>query len=130
MNTTLNQTQTVAPFRHPLDVNENAWLTARQYYAAILSDGREVNFFADKVVITDTGDMLAISTHKYDEFASKIEAGLASFTGDTPGDPWIPRSEPKTMLSIAKGSWTAFYAQSVSMSAPISVESVIGPMRD
>jgi hypothetical protein len=125
MNTTLNQTQTVAPFRHPLDVNENAWLTARQYYAVILSDGREVSFFADKVVITDTGDMLAISTHKHDELGAKIMAG-----GDIPDDPWIPRSEPKTMLSIAQGSWTAFYAQSVSMSAPIAVESVIGPMRD
>jgi hypothetical protein len=124
MNTTLNQTQTVAPFVYDLEANENAWLTARQYYAVILSDGREVNFFADKVVITDTGDMLAISTHKHDELGAKIEAGLVSFTGDIPNDPWIPRSEPKTMLSIAQGSWTAFYAKSVSKSTPLAVESI------
>ena len=118
MNTTLNETETVAPFRYSLDVNDDANYTARQYYAVILCDGREVNFYADKVVITDTGDMLALATHRYD----KVAGMLSQYTSD--GGNWVPRKEPKTMLSIAKGSWTAFYAQSVSMQAPIAVESI------
>lgn len=87
---------------------ENAWKYGQYFYIATLSDGRDVGFSADKVLVTDTGDLIALSSSFHDEKLGRI-----------PG-------ETKTILCLAKGQWISFYAASTMTGDPVGIDWIAG----
>lgn len=100
----------VHPFNYELDSNENAYRYGKYYQAVILADGRELMFNADQVIITATGDLLALSKTVLNS------EGVRE-----------PLEDPKTVLTIASGFWTAHYAASAMTGDPICIDSIPKP---
>ena len=112
MNTHTHIDTSVSPFNYELKPNENAYRYGRYYHAVVLVDGRELMFNADQIIITDTGDFLAISK-------TKLNAERE----------YITREEPITLLSIASGFWTAHYSASVDTGLPVCIDSLSSPQK-
>jgi hypothetical protein len=93
---------------------EDAWRYGKYFYRATLADGRDVGFSADKVLVTDTGDMLAMST----SFARDREDGTGRFDRED--------TEPRTILCLKKDQWVCFYAASALTGDPVGIDWVEG----
>jgi hypothetical protein len=93
---------------------EDAWRYGKYFYVATLADGRDVGFSADRVLVTDTGDLLAMST----SFASDKEDGTGRFDRED--------RDPRTILCLAKGQWVCFYAASAISGDPVGLDWVQG----
>lgn len=93
---------------------ENAWRYGKYFYIATLADGRDVGFSADKVLVTDTGDLLAMST----SFARDRGDGTGKFDRED--------TEPRTNLCLAKDQWVCFYAASALTGDPVGLDWVEG----
>lgn len=78
------------------------------YWGVVLEDSRTIYLNADKMVISDTGDLIAISTGK----TSKNESG-ESFRVPT---------EPKPTLAIANSHWISYFAASVFTGESVSLD--------
>jgi hypothetical protein len=87
-------------------VNYGQW-----YWGVVLEDSRTIYLNADKMVISDTGDLIAISTAK----RSKNESG-ESFRVPT---------EPKPTLAIAKSHWVSYFAASVLTGEAVSLDNSV-----
>lgn len=112
MENTSTLNKTVPAFNYSLDANENASRYGRYYYGVILSDGRELMFHADKVVVTPTGDMLAVSN----SFVNSDEV-------------CVPAEESRTLLALASGQWTAYYGASVMSGDPVVIDHLPAPAK-
>lgn len=84
---------------------DSAYKYGKYFYIATLKDGRDVAFSADKVLVTDTGDLLAVSSTFYNENTEQRED-----------------IESKTILCLAKGEWLSFYAASALTGDPVGIE--------
>jgi hypothetical protein len=93
---------------------EDAWRYGKYFYVATLADGRDVGFSADRVLVTDTGDMLAMST----SFARDRGDGTGKFDRQD--------TDPKTILCLAKDQWVSFYAASALTGDPVGLDWVEG----
>ena len=102
--------KSVPAFNYSLESNENASNYGRHYYGVILSDSRELMFHADKVVVTPTGDMLAVSSTVLGEDGARI-----------------PAEESRPLLALAHGQWTAYYAASVWTGDPVVIDHLPAP---
>jgi hypothetical protein len=80
----------------------------RYFHTAVLKDGREVNFHADKAVVTDNGDLIAVSNSFWNKEAGK----------------YIDSEQTYTILALAKGEWIGFYSSSVFTGLPVGVDYV------
>lgn len=91
---------------------ENAWRYGKYFYIITLADGRDVGVSADKVLVTDTGALLALSSticvDNKDGSFDRIEG------------------EQKTILCLANGQWLSFYASSVITGDPVGIEWIEG----
>lgn len=106
--------KTVTPFNYPERVSfPEAYRYGRYFHIATLKDGRDIAFSADKVLVTGTGDLLAMSNSVYNQITKERE-----------------EVEPKTILCLARGEWLSFYAASVMDGDPIGVEWVEGTKSD
>lgn len=85
---------------------ENAWRHGQYFFIATLKDGRDLGFSADKVVVTDNGDLIAISTSFYDEESGKR----------------VPTETPKTVIALARGEWASYYSASAITGDPIAID--------
>lgn len=85
---------------------ENAWRHGQFFFIATLKDGRDIGFSADKVVITDNGDLIAISTTFYSEETGKR----------------APVENPKTVIALARGEWVSYYSANVISGDPIAID--------
>lgn len=84
---------------------EKAYKYGKYFYITTLRDGRDVGFSADKVLVTDNGDLLAMSSTFYNENTNERED-----------------VDPKTILCLAKGEWLSFYAASAMSGDPVGIE--------
>jgi hypothetical protein len=87
---------------------ENAWKYGEYFYIVTLADGRDVGISVDKVLVTSTGDLLAMSS---------------TFKNDRNETMTI---EPKTILCLAKGQWLSFYAASALTGDPVGIDWIQG----
>ena len=74
--------------RNPNAVNYGAY-----YWGIILEDGRSIYVNADKMVVTDTGDLIAVST-------TRMKNSVRT------------SHEPQPMLALARGHWVSYFAAS------------------
>lgn len=81
-------------FENPNSINYGQF-----YWAIVLEDSRVIYINADKMVISDTGDLIAISNTR------KVENEL--------GIPYTAPRDPAPLLALASGRWLSFYAASV-----------------
>jgi hypothetical protein len=87
---------------------ENAWKYGEYFYIVTLADGRDVGISVDKVLVTGTGDLLAMSSTLRDDRNETIPI------------------EPKTILCLAKGQWLSFYAASALTGDPVGIDWIQG----
>jgi hypothetical protein len=85
---------------------EKAYLYGQYFHVVTLKDGRDIGLSADKVVVTDNGDLIAISNSHYDE--TKNERAT------------LPVS--KTVLALSRGEWISFYSASAVNGDPLGIE--------
>jgi hypothetical protein len=85
---------------------EKAYRWGEFFHVVTLKDGRDIGLSADKVVVTDNGDFIALSTAILDESTMNR----------------VPFSTPKTILSLAKGEWISFYSASAMTGDPLGIE--------
>lgn len=93
--------------RHGQTLNyDKAHLWGQYFHVVTLKDGRDIGLSADKVVVTDNGDFIALSSSIYDEVKAER----------------IPLSNTKTILALASGEWISFYAASAMSGDPLGVD--------
>ena len=85
---------------------DKAYLYGQYFHVVTLKDGRDIGLSADKVVVTDNGDLIAISNNYYDE--TKNER--------------VPLPTSKTVLALSRGEWVSFYSASAVNGDPIGIE--------
>ena len=85
---------------------ENAWRHGQYFFIATLKDGRDIGFSADKVVVTDNGDLIAISTSFYNDEVGKR----------------VPSENPKTVIALARGEWVSYYSANVVTGDPVAID--------
>lgn len=85
---------------------EGAYKWGAFFHRATLKDGRDIGFSADKVVVTDNGDLIAISNSYWDEETGKRES----------------IEVPKTIIALAKGEWISFYSANILTGDPIGID--------
>jgi hypothetical protein len=85
---------------------ENASDWGKFFHRVTLKDGRDIGFSADKVAVTDNGDLIAISNSHYNSETKKYD----------------PLETPKTIVALAKGEWICFYSASVLTGDPIGID--------
>jgi hypothetical protein len=101
----------VTPLNYDKDVSfEGASRYGKYFHVATLKDGRSVGFSADKVLVTATGDLLAMSTSYFSLMSEERKE----------------TTEAKTILCLAAGEWLSFYAASVSDGDPVGIDWVEG----
>lgn len=76
------------------------------FHRVTLKDGRDIGFSADKVAVTDNGDLIAISNSVWSDESGKRE----------------PLDIPKTIIALAKGEWVSFYSANVVTGDPIGID--------
>jgi hypothetical protein len=85
---------------------ENAYKWGQFFYRVTLKDGRDIGLSADKVLVTDNGDLIAMSNSLYDSETGKREQIEIA----------------KTILALAKGEWISFYSANVITGDPIGID--------
>jgi hypothetical protein len=76
------------------------------YWGVVLEDGRSIYIHADRMVVTDTGDLIAIST-------SRSKDGVRT------------DRNPQPMLALAKGHWVSYFAASVLDGEPVALDNSV-----
>ena len=92
--------------KKPATEYDKAYLWGEYFHVVTLKDGRDIGISADKLLVTDNGDLLAMST----KFL--VETTMERKT----------LSSPKTILALAKGEWISFYSASSVTGDPLGVE--------
>lgn len=80
--------------------------SGRYFYHVILPDGRLVGLHADKVLITDTGDLLAVSNSQWSKESAKYES----------------LEYLRVILAMANGEWVSFYQATILDGTPIGID--------
>ena len=91
------------------------------YWGVVLEDSRTIYLNADKMVITDTGDLIAISTTQKKSITpemTELEIDFAEFEKE-------PRREPLPLLALANGRWLSYFAASVLTGEPIGIDNSV-----
>jgi hypothetical protein len=91
------------------------------YWGVVLEDSRTIYLNADKMVITDTGDLIAISTTQKKSITpemTELEIDFAEFEKE-------PRREPLPLLAFASGHWVAYYAASVMTGESVGLDNSV-----
>ena len=111
---------TVHLFNYEIE-NSNSIHYGQLYWGIILEDSRTIYLNADKMVITDTGDLIAISNTQ-----------KKSFTPGMTKSEWVdsefekePRREPLPLLALANGRWMSYFAASVISGEPIGIDNSV-----
>lgn len=91
---------------------ENAWRYGKYFYVITLADGRDVAVSTDKILVTDTGALLALSSTRC---VDNKDGGFDRIDSDQ-----------KTILCLANGQWLSFYAASALNGDPVGIEWVEG----
>ena len=111
-------------------VNPNSVNYGSRYFTVYLNDGRPISFYADKVVVTSNGDMMALfdpKQHPTPEQESEQIMNTFGIGTPTKDDPAL---EPRATLVLAAGQWTSYFATSVWTSDPIAVDRIDGIKED
>ena len=87
-------------------VNYGQW-----YWGVVLEDSRTIYLNADKMVISDTGDLIAISNTRMLEGES--------------GNSFRASTDPKPTLAIAKSHWVSYFAASVLTGEAVSLDNSV-----
>lgn len=82
----------------------------QRYWGVYLADGRKLFFHADKVVISSTGDLIAVRTHE-----------PALFAG-APTYDYTPLADSYSTLGFASGQWLSYFSASVLNGDPVAVD--------
>ena len=91
------------------------------YWGVVLEDSRTIYLNADKMVITDTGDLIAISTTQKKSITpemTELQIDFAEFEKE-------PRREPLPLLALANGHWLSYFAASVMTGEPIGIDNSV-----
>jgi hypothetical protein len=91
------------------------------YWGVVLEDSRTIYLNADKMVITDTGDLIAISTTQKKSITpemTELQIDFAEFEKE-------PRREPLPLLALANGRWLSYFAASVMTGEPIGIDNSV-----
>ncbi len=91
----------IHPFNWNLE-NPNAVKYGDYYWGILLNDGRYIYAHADKVLVTDTGDVMLMRNNTKSE---------TSFM------------EP--YLVLAKGHWVSFFAANILNGSPVSLDNSV-----
>jgi len=78
------------------------------YWAIVLEDSRLIHVNADKMVVTDTGDLIAISNTK------RLE-------GESGASYSVPR-DSMPLLALASGRWLSYYAASAMTGEAVALD--------
>lgn len=78
------------------------------YWGIVLEDSRLIHVNADKMVVTDTGDLIAISNTK------KLQ-------GESGASYSVPR-DPMPLLALASGRWLSYYAASAMTGEAVALD--------
>jgi hypothetical protein len=73
------------------------------------------------MVITDTGDLIAISTTKQ----KSLYPGMTKEQIEDARYEKEPRPEPHPLLALANGRWMSYFAASVMSGEPIAVDNSV-----
>lgn len=95
---------TLLPEGYKVDGRHRSW--GQFFYHVTLKDGRQVALFADKVLITNTGDFLAVTTSEWDFEKSER----------------VTFDHQKTTLALAKGEWLSYYSASIVDGSPLGID--------
>lgn len=97
---------TTKPLNYTEHVNfPESYRYGQYFYRVTLKDGRDLAVWADKILITDTGDLLAISTTFFSNSAENREP-----------------SPQRINLGLAKDEWVCFYSASVITGDPVGID--------
>ena len=105
------------PYNYTVE-NPESHNYGRYYYSVFLNDGRCIYFHADKVVVTSSGDMMAIREPKV-----KTEESFTASVGVPKGK---PSEDSQATLVIASGQWTSFCSTAVIDGTPIAIDHIDG----
>ena len=111
---------TVHLFNYEIE-NSNSIHYGQFYWGVVLEDSRTIYLNADKMVITDTGDLIAISTTQKKSITpemTELEIDFAEFEKE-------PRREPIPLLALANGRWLSYFAASVLTGEPIGIDNSV-----
>lgn len=111
---------TIHLFNYEIE-NSNSIHYGQWYWGIILEDSRTIYLNADKMVITDTGDLIAISTTKQ----KLITPGMTKDQIEDARYEKEPRSEPQTLLALANGRWMSYFAASVMTGEPVGIDNSV-----
>jgi hypothetical protein len=78
------------------------------YWGIVLEDSRLIHVNADKMVVTDTGDLIAISNTR------QLETESGNIIR-------APR-EPMPLIALASGRWLSYYAASALTGEPVGLD--------
>jgi hypothetical protein len=111
---------TVHLFNYEIE-NSNSIHYGQLYWGIILEDSRTIYLNADKMVITDTGDLIAISNTR----KKSIKPGMTKSEMEDAQYEKEPRPEPLPLLALANGRWMSYFAASVMSGEPIGIDNSV-----
>jgi hypothetical protein len=114
------QMDTVHLFNYEIE-NSNSIHYGQLYWGIILEDSRTIYLNADKMVITDTGDLIAISNTR----KKSINLGMTKSEIEDAQYQKEPRPEPLPLLALANGRWMSYFAASVMTGEPIGIDNSV-----
>jgi hypothetical protein len=94
-------------YNYNISFNENAMRHGQHYWGITLADGRTIMIHADKLVVSDTGDLIAIKTHYYHPDLEKYQ----------------PAPESKTTFGLASGQWLTYFMADTLVGEPLCLYS-------
>ena len=83
----------------------------QRYWGVILKDGRQVMFHADKVVVSGSGELIAVRTHEPALNSSGEHVGRYKLL-----------EESYSTLGFAKGEWLSYFSANVFSGDPVSID--------
>ena len=113
---------TVHLFNYEIE-NSNSINYGQMYWGVVLEDSRTIYLNADKMVITDTGDLIAISTtQKKSNTFGMTKSGIPVENYEFEKE---LRREPLPLLALANGHWVSYFAASVMTGEPIGLDNSV-----
>lgn len=111
---------TIHLFNYEIE-NSNSIHYGQFYWGIILEDSRTIYLNADKMVITDTGDLIAISTTR----KKSIKPGMTKSEIEDARYEKEPRPEPQALLALANGRWMSYFAASAMTGEPVGIDNSV-----
>ena len=111
---------TIHLFNYEIE-NSDSIHFGKWYWGIILEDSRTIYLNADKMVITDTGDLIAISTTRQ----KSLYPGMTKEQIEDARYEKEPRLEPHPILALANGRWMSYFAASTMSGEPVGIDTSV-----